>query len=115
MRTLLVSEKGIFLESRGNVLDLIHNYVGVSTHRDFLCRLNSKEKVQVVMAVESVGYVKWQPKKKLSPDAFYALQIYKIKCLLTNIANSYDAQHAAERDLIYKVLGILQPIFLEGL
>ena len=120
MKALVVAMKPVglyFVLNADRKMDLLKpqsmiNGIDVKEQTD-LCRTQKNVLVKTFLVEEPHScLVKWDGKcTSLTPDAFYALQVYGVKAQLIGIHRSFDADHIAEKNFTAKLIGLLEVVF----
>jgi hypothetical protein len=83
-----------------------------------LCRLPEGELIYVLKVDGSLpsraNLVKYTlASKGIHPDLAYALLVFRIKIMMASVATAFDNKHISERDYTFKLLGLLEALFVE--
>lgn len=120
MKALVVAKKPVglyFVKNEQRQLDLLKpqkmiNGLDVLEQTD-LCKTQKQELIKTYLLEEPPSFMeRWDGScLHLTPDAFYALQVYGVKAILIGIHNTFDSNHRAEANYTAKLIGLLEGVF----
>ena len=123
MKALVVAKKPrpglFFMEVENRKYDLLspnkmvnRNGLDVLEQTD-LCVTQKNELIKTYLIEEAPNFMtQWDGCcLRLTPDAFWALQVYGIKAILIGIHQSFDEKHKAEAKYTAKLIGLLEGVF----